>query len=102
MGCLNGALWPSLGVLRLSLTSVKWSLWCYDRGYVPRIGWAPRAENPGDLVRVLPAEDRGDGAQFVGDDQASCAAPPPLRLGDLWRWRIHAGADPFHHRAHPG
>src|SRR5713226_5787965 len=88
--------------LSLSLTSVrspKWSVWCHDRGYAIR--WAPRAQNPGDFLRVLPAEDRGDGAQPVGDHQASGAAGAQFRLGDLWRRRIHPRAHPFHHHPHP-
>ena len=58
-------------------------------------------QSPEDLLRVLPAEDRGDGAHAVGDHQAAGAACPQFRLGDLWRRRIDPRAHPFDHRPHP-
>ncbi len=36
----------------------------------------------------------------MGDHQAAGAARPQLRVGDLWRRRLDAGAHPFHHRPH--
>src|SRR5712664_1548405 len=68
--------------LQLSLTPLQseWSSWCHDRGYAPRVRRAPRAKVACHLVRILPAEDRGDGTQSVGDHQASRAARAQLRV----------------------
>src|SRR6266700_4858288 len=79
-----------------------WSVWCHDRGDVCDRKRAPRAEIARDLLRVLSPEDRGDGEEPVGDDQAPGAARTQFRLGDLWRRRLHARAHPRHHRPHPG
>src|SRR5258708_1737513 len=94
MGCLTGCLWPTLAILQRRPVARRneWSLWCHDRGYTPR-------QVARDFLRVLPAEDRGDGEELVGDHQAAGAAVAELRLGDLWRRRLDPRAHPFHH--HP-
>src|SRR6266568_6019233 len=54
------------------------------------------------LLRVLPAEDRGDGKDAVGLDHPPCAAQAEFRLGHLRRGRLHARAHTFDRQAHPG
>ena len=44
------------------------------------------------VVRVLSAQDRGDGAHAVGGDRAARAARAEFRLGDLRRRRLDARA----------
>src|SRR5665213_1636023 len=53
------------------------------------------------LLRVLPAEDGGDGSEAVGHGEAGRVARPALRLGDLRCRRLHPRADPCHGAAHP-
>ena len=60
-----------------------------------------RAAHP-RLVRVLPAEDRRDGAHAVGVDRAARAAAAEFRLGHLRRRRLDARAHARDGQAHPG
>ena len=53
------------------------------------------------LVRVLPAEDAGDGGAAVGRDQAAGTAAAALRLGDLRRRRLDPRAHPRDGAANP-
>ena len=73
---------------------------CHERGTraPPRTRHARKASR--DLLRVFSAEDRGDGAQSVGDHQAARAARAQFRLGDLRRRRLDPRTHPFHHRPH--
>src|SRR5665213_2550319 len=91
MGYLGRFLCLILGSAQLELSypfpkGFQWSSWCHDRGYPAKR--PPRAEGARDLVRVLPAQDRGDGEQPVGHHQAPGAACAQFRLGDLWRGRL--------------
>jgi len=43
---------------------------------------------PNISFEFLPAQDRGDGEESVGDHQASQPACAQFRLGDLWRRRL--------------
>ena len=53
------------------------------------------------LLRVLPAEGRGDGEDAVGVGRAAGAAGAQFRLGDLRRRRLHPRAHARHRQAHP-
>ena len=60
-----------------------------------------RAGTPGSgLVRVLPAQKRGDGGELVGGGDPARAAEPGLRLGDLRRRRLDPRTHPCAGRAH--
>ena len=54
------------------------------------------------VVRILPAQQRGDGEDPVGVDRAAGAAGAEFRLGHLWRRRLDARAHACDRQAHPG
>src|SRR6185312_2061581 len=58
-------------------------------------GWPDGSADP-RLVRVLSAQDRGDGEKSLGGDRAACAAFTELRLGNLRRRGLDPGANAFH------
>ena len=102
VGCLNEPVWLILALAaRPVVRSFRGVCARHDRGYVPRARRAARAQFARDLLRVLSAENRGDGEEPVGDHQAAGAAGAQFRLGDLWRRRLDPRAHPFHHRPHP-
>src|SRR5271168_4139777 len=74
---------------------------CHERSYARQISRIPRCETTGDLIRILPAKDWGDGEEPVGDDQSPGTARTELRLGDLRRRWIDPRAHPLHHHPHP-
>ena len=53
------------------------------------------------LVRILSAEDRGDGTDAVGGDRAAGAAAAEFRLGHLRRRRLDPRAHARDRQAHP-
>src|SRR5579862_8948630 len=86
-------LWPTLAPSNLNLTVPKpWSPWSDVRADAPRHRGGSRAASPQDLLRVLPAQDCGDGEESVGDHQEAGPAGTELRLGDVRRRRLHARA----------
>src|SRR5487761_440857 len=60
-----------------------------------------RSETAARFLRILPAEDGGDGGQAVADGQAHRVAWSAFRIGDLWRRRLDPGAYPRDRLAHP-
>ena len=53
------------------------------------------------LLRILSAQDAGDGEEAVADGEAHRAAGAALRLGHLRRRRLDPRAHPRHRAAHP-
>ena len=103
-GLFRPPLWHILEVLPLRPDGSafgKWSLRRHDRDDATRDGRHRAPQIARDLLRVLPAEDRGDGEEPVGHHQPAGAACAQFRLGDLWRRRLDPRAHPFHHRPHP-